>query len=335
MSRFTTHPRQWGHDRPSPQGLRPRCPAGRAAARLCRPYGAGLRQAARRPPAEVVLNEVQQRTAEQLFRTLGELKGGAMKFGQALSVLEAALPEELVAPYREQAGPSCRTTLPRCRPRPCATSSRHDLGPDWRAARLARRRPDRRGAHRPGAQGALARRSRRGREGAVSRRRRGADERPAPARPGRARRSPRSSPASTSSRSSPSCRHAPPTSSTTCSRPTRSAAFAAAFRDDPDFVVPDVVHAGAKVLVTEWLESPCSLAHDHPRGHAARSATTTASCSPGSSSPGRPAPACCTPTRTPGTSGRSPREVAGSSACSTSAPSRGSRTASCPPRWAR
>ena len=34
--------------------------------------------------AESVLTEVQQRTAEQLFRTLGELKGGAMKFGQAL-----------------------------------------------------------------------------------------------------------------------------------------------------------------------------------------------------------------------------------------------------------
>src|SRR5690606_27616494 len=51
--------------------------------------------------AEVVLLEVQQRTAEQLFRTLGELKGGAMKFGQALSVLEAALPEDVSAPYRE------------------------------------------------------------------------------------------------------------------------------------------------------------------------------------------------------------------------------------------
>jgi predicted unusual protein kinase regulating ubiquinone biosynthesis (AarF/ABC1/UbiB family) len=52
-------------------------------------------------PAEAVLTEVQQRTAEQLFRTLGELKGGAMKFGQALSILEGALPEELAAPYRE------------------------------------------------------------------------------------------------------------------------------------------------------------------------------------------------------------------------------------------
>ncbi|WP_232680518.1 AarF/ABC1/UbiB kinase family protein [Nocardioides sp. R-C-SC26] len=53
-------------------------------------------------PAEAVLGEIQQRTAEQLFRTLGELKGGAMKFGQALSVLEAALPDEVAAPYRDQ-----------------------------------------------------------------------------------------------------------------------------------------------------------------------------------------------------------------------------------------
>jgi predicted unusual protein kinase regulating ubiquinone biosynthesis (AarF/ABC1/UbiB family) len=52
-------------------------------------------------PAEAVMTEVQQRTAEQLFRTLGELKGGAMKFGQALSILEGALPEEMAAPYRE------------------------------------------------------------------------------------------------------------------------------------------------------------------------------------------------------------------------------------------
>src|SRR5215204_681816 len=51
-------------------------------------------------PAEAVAAEVQQRTADQVFRVLGELKGGAMKFGQAMSILEAALPEELVGPYR-------------------------------------------------------------------------------------------------------------------------------------------------------------------------------------------------------------------------------------------
>ena len=45
--------------------------------------------------AEAVAAELQQKTAEQLFAVLGELKGGAMKFGQALSVFEAAVPEEL------------------------------------------------------------------------------------------------------------------------------------------------------------------------------------------------------------------------------------------------
>src|SRR6476469_3217198 len=51
--------------------------------------------------ADAVMSEIQQRTAEQLFRTLGELKGGAMKVGQMLSVLESAFPEELAGPYRE------------------------------------------------------------------------------------------------------------------------------------------------------------------------------------------------------------------------------------------
>ncbi len=51
-------------------------------------------------PAEAVANQIQQRTAEQLFRVLGELKGGAMKFGQALSIFESALPEAMMAPYR-------------------------------------------------------------------------------------------------------------------------------------------------------------------------------------------------------------------------------------------
>ncbi len=46
-------------------------------------------------PAEAVSAELQARTAEQVFKVLGELKGGAMKFGQALSVFEAALPEDL------------------------------------------------------------------------------------------------------------------------------------------------------------------------------------------------------------------------------------------------
>lgn len=67
--------------------------AGRAA------VGAGRRIGGE--PAAAISSELQRRTAEQLFSVLGELKGGAMKVGQALSVLEGALPEELVEPYRE------------------------------------------------------------------------------------------------------------------------------------------------------------------------------------------------------------------------------------------
>ncbi|HVV14435.1 AarF/ABC1/UbiB kinase family protein [Amycolatopsis sp.] len=41
------------------------------------------------------------KAAEQLFEVLGTLKGGAMKFGQTLSVFEAAVPDEMAAPYRD------------------------------------------------------------------------------------------------------------------------------------------------------------------------------------------------------------------------------------------
>ena len=82
-------------------------------------------------PAEVVAAEVQARTAEQLFKVLGELKGGAMKFGQALSVFEAAMPEELAGPYR--------ATLTKLQdaapPMPAATVHKvlaTELGPRWR-----------------------------------------------------------------------------------------------------------------------------------------------------------------------------------------------------------
>ncbi|SEO72429.1 ABC1 kinase family protein [Trujillonella endophytica] len=61
--------------------------------------GIGKRLSGR--PADAVAAELQQRTAEQLFAVLGQLKGGAMKLGQTLSVFEAAVPEEVAAPYRE------------------------------------------------------------------------------------------------------------------------------------------------------------------------------------------------------------------------------------------
>ncbi len=82
--------------------------------------------------AEAVTAELQQRTAEQMFKVLGELKGGAMKVGQALSVFEAALPEEFAAPYR-----ATLTKLQDAAP-PLAASSIHkilseELGADWRS----------------------------------------------------------------------------------------------------------------------------------------------------------------------------------------------------------
>jgi predicted unusual protein kinase regulating ubiquinone biosynthesis (AarF/ABC1/UbiB family) len=50
--------------------------------------------------ADEIAADLQQRAAAQVFATLGELKGGAMKFGQAMSIFESALPEEVAGPYR-------------------------------------------------------------------------------------------------------------------------------------------------------------------------------------------------------------------------------------------
>jgi predicted unusual protein kinase regulating ubiquinone biosynthesis (AarF/ABC1/UbiB family) len=82
-------------------------------------------------PAEIVAQEIQQRTAEQIFRVLGELKGGALKLGQALSIFEAALPPEIAGPYR-----ATLTRLQEAAP-PLPSSVVHkvltgDLGASWR-----------------------------------------------------------------------------------------------------------------------------------------------------------------------------------------------------------
>ncbi|NDJ91032.1 macrolide-binding ATPase MABP-1 [Mycolicibacter kumamotonensis] len=67
--------------------------AGRAA------LGLGKRLAGR--SKDEVTAELMEQAAEQMFTVLGELKGGAMKVGQVLSVLEAAVPTEFGEPYRE------------------------------------------------------------------------------------------------------------------------------------------------------------------------------------------------------------------------------------------
>lgn len=81
--------------------------------------------------AEAVSAEIQQRTAEQMFKVLGELKGGAMKLGQAMSIFEAALPEEFAGPYR-----ATLTKLQDAAP-PMPADRIHriladELGADWR-----------------------------------------------------------------------------------------------------------------------------------------------------------------------------------------------------------
>ncbi|MFE2104635.1 ABC1 kinase family protein [Kitasatospora sp. NPDC059463] len=92
---------------PGPGAGIPWRPAARSARLATLPLGYAGRSAARvgrrllGQSAEAVTEEFQRRTAEQLFSVLGELKGGAMKIGQLLSVFEAALPPALVGPYRE------------------------------------------------------------------------------------------------------------------------------------------------------------------------------------------------------------------------------------------
>lgn len=93
-------------------------------------WGVGKRIGGR--PAEVVSEEVARRTAEQVFSVLGELKGGAMKVGQAMSIFEAGLPEEIAGPYRatlaklQDAAPPMRSTS-------VHALLAEELGPDWRS----------------------------------------------------------------------------------------------------------------------------------------------------------------------------------------------------------
>jgi len=84
-------------------------------------------------PAEAVAAEIQRQTADQLFRVLGELKGGAMKFGQALSVMEAALPEDLAAPYRATLTKLQEAAPPLPADRVHAVLAKQ-LGADWRGS---------------------------------------------------------------------------------------------------------------------------------------------------------------------------------------------------------
>ncbi|MFG3494975.1 ABC1 kinase family protein [Streptomyces sp. NPDC047928] len=203
--------------------------------------------------AEIVARELQQRTAEQLFKVLGELKGGAMKFGQALSVFESALPEEVAGPYR-----AALTRLQEAAP-PMPTRTVHAvleerLGEDWRQSFLEFE-------EKPAAAASIGQVHRAvwhdGREVAVKVQYPGAGEALlsdlaqlsrfarllGPLIPGM---------------------DVKPLITELRDRVTEELDYglearsqrehAAEFADDPDVVVPDVVHQSEQVLVTEWID---------------------------------------------------------------------------------
>jgi len=244
----------------------PRKAAARTARLAALPLGYAGRQAVgfgKRlggKPAEAVLSEVQQRTAEQLFRTLGELKGGAMKFGQALSVLEAALPDEVAAPYREHLT-ALQDSAPPMPTQTVREQIARSLGDAWReqlvwldgapaaAASIGqvhrgRWHDDRDVAVKvqyPGAGDALMSDLRQ-----LARIARGI----APIFPGI---DIKPLVAELQARAADELDYQLEADA--------QAAYAEAFRDDHDIVVPDVVEVGGQVLVTEWLDSPHSLSH--------------------------------------------------------------------------
>lgn len=204
-------------------------------------------------PADLVAAELQARTAEQLFSTLGELKGGAMKAGQWLSAMEAALPEQLAGPYgqaltrlqeaapampmrtvhqvlSEQLGPRWRERFREFDDRPAAAASIGQVHRAvWRDGRVVAVK-----VQYPGAGDALASDLRQ-------------LDRLVPivrvAAPGI---DPRALFSELRARVMAEVDYRQEAEA--------QAAFASALRDDPDFVVPAVVEVTDRVLVSEWVD---------------------------------------------------------------------------------
>ncbi len=210
-------------------------------------------------PADAVMSDLQQRTAEQLFRTLGELKGGAMKVGQAMSIFEAALPEDMAGPYREELT-RLQDSAP---PMPTITVREilaRELGADWKT-QLVEFDPV------PAAAASIGQvhkgRWADGREVAVKVQYPGASEamRSDLRQLGRVARGlgpvfpgidVKALVAELEERVTEELDYRLEAQA--------QAAFAAEYADDPQIVVPGVVAGTEQVLVTEWLESSGSLA---------------------------------------------------------------------------
>jgi predicted unusual protein kinase regulating ubiquinone biosynthesis (AarF/ABC1/UbiB family) len=207
-----------------------------------------------------VLTGVQQRTAEQLFRTLGELKGGAMKFGQALSVLEAALPDDVIAPYREHLT-ALQDSAPPMPTQTVREQLARSLGDDWRE----------RITWLDGAPAAAASigqvhqaRWNDGRDVAVKVQYPGAGEALMSDLRQLARVARGVAPVFPGLDIKPLVEEIQARASDELDyrlEAEAQSAYAEAFEDDPHVTVPGVVAVGEQVLVTEWLESPHSMAH--------------------------------------------------------------------------
>lgn len=250
--------------------------------------------------AEIVARELQQRTAEQLFRTLGELKGGAMKFGQALSVFESALPEEVAGPYR-----AALTKLQEAAP-PLPAATVHQvladrLGADWRD--MFEEFEDK-----PAAAASIGQVHRAvwhdGRQVAVKVQYPGAGEALLSDLKQLGRFAGLLGPLIPGMEIKPLIKELRDRVAEELDYELEAEAqrtHADAFVDDPDVVVPEVVHQGDQVLVTEWMEgTPLSeVIADGTQEERDRAGQLLSRFL----FSGRRAPACCTRTRTRATSG--------------------------------
>lgn len=81
--------------------------------------------------ADRVAEQWAAHSAEQVFAVLGELKGGAMKFGQTMSIYEAAIPERFATPYRE-ALTKLQASAPPIAPERVHRVLARQLGSRWR-----------------------------------------------------------------------------------------------------------------------------------------------------------------------------------------------------------
>ncbi|MGW4329419.1 ABC1 kinase family protein [Nocardia sp. NPDC004573] len=219
--------------------------AGRQAA------GLGMRALGR--SAEEVDRDIQLRTAQHIFEVLGELKGCAAKLGQLLAIYELALPRDVAEPYRIALA-RLQDAAPAMLPHAVHAAMAESMGAQWRSS--FREFDDRRAAaaslgqvHRavwhdgrtvavkvmyPGGRQAVAR--------DLDHLRRisylatvflpGADVK-----------------AVTEAICASVTGELDYAAEANCQR-----AFAAAYADDPDFYVPNVVAQHGDVLISEWID---------------------------------------------------------------------------------